>query len=351
MTVAKRIAVSADQIAWYTLPGSSGEWNDEAEQIDDTIFGHTFTSTQPGLITWTANAQAFYKGFAGYVASIKAQGTATQMTDEPLANVPGSPLIYAVVDATKNVWDYTKPLVVNVGGQPVNPSDIESIDWLFGRVVFDDNYVVGGPVTVTGSYLPMTEVARANSFTLTQTAETVDHTDYAIAHANDGYRVFYPGLRTISLELGGFYDADDAVWEILEGRQEAVIEINPDGSGMSLARGIFKLVTRNQSGDVGALEEQTRTFNLSVPEGMDIIFNWVHDIDTTLSPAVRILLDAYITQSRPWVSYEPEGPNELVFRGQAVLTDVSLSSSLDAMNEFTANFQGSDKPVRGGVSS
>lgn len=351
MTVAKRVAVSADQIAWYTLPGSTGEWNDEAEQIDDTIFGHTFTSTQPGLITWTANAQAYYKGFAGYVASIKAQGTATAMNGEAMTQVPGSPLVYAIADETKNVWDYTKGLVVMVNGIAVDESDIASIDWLFGRVTFDDSYVVGGAVTVNGEYLPMTEVARANSFTLTQTAESIDHTDYAIARANDGYRVFYPGLRTISLELGGFYDADDAVWEILEGRQETVIEINPDGSGMSLARGIFKLVTRNQSGDVGALEEQTRTFNLSVPEGMDIIFNWVHDIDTTLSPAVRVLLDAFINQTRPWVSYEPEGPTELVFQGQAVLTDVSLSSSLDAMNEFTANFQGSDKPVRGGVSS
>jgi hypothetical protein len=192
----------------------------------------------------------------------------------------------------------------------------------------------------------MTEVTKASSFTLTQTAATIDHTDYAIAHANDGYRVYTPGLRTISLELGGFYDSSDAVWEILENRSEAVIEINPDGSGLSLARGIFKLVTRNQSGDVGALEEQTRTFNLSVPENMDIIFNWQHDPSTTLSQAIRVLLDAYINQELPYVEYMPDGFDEITFKGQAVLTDVSLSSSLDAMNEFTANFQGSDKPTR-----
>lgn len=350
MTIAKRVAVSADGIAWYTLPGSSGEWNDEAEQVNDTIFGATFSSTQPGLITWTSNAQAYYKGFAGYVASIKAAGTSVVMTAAAMAQI-GATKVYAVVDRTKEIWDYTKTLTVADGGTPVNPTNIKTLDYLFGRVEFVASYTPSGPVTVTGSFLPMSEVSRANSFTLTQTAETVDHTDYQIAHANDGYRVFRPGLRTISLELGGFYDATDAVWEVLEQRKEIVIEINPDGSGMSLARGIFKLVSRNQSGDVGALEEQTRTFNLSVREGMDVIFNWVHDVDTTLSPAVRVLLDAYINQQLPYVRYEPDGPEELLFQGQAVLTDVSLSSSLDAMNEFTAAFQGSDQPTRGGISS
>lgn len=348
MTTAKAVRVSADGVTWFTLPGSSGEFNDEAEQIDDTIFGHTFSSTQPGLITWSANAQAYYKGFAGYVASIKATGTATAMTDEPMSLVSGK--TYAVADVTKNVWDYTKALTIEDNGTPVAAADIESIDWLFGRVIFAAAYTPTGPITATGHYLPLTEVSRANSFTLTQTAETVDHTDYATARANGGYRVFQPGLRTISLELGGFYDASDAVWEILENRQEMVIEINPDGSGLSLARGVFKLVTRNQSGDVGALEEQSRTFNLSVPEGMDIIFNWVHDEDTTLSPAVRVLLDAYINATRPYVRYEPDGEDALVHQGQAVLTDVSLSSSLDAMNEFTAAFQGSDAPTRGVIS-
>lgn len=349
MTTAKAVRVSADGTNWYTLPGSSGEWNDEAEQIDDTIFGHTFSSTQPGLITWTANAQAFYKGFAGYVASVKSSGASTAMNAAPMQLVSGK--TYKITDATKNVFDYSKALTVLDNALAVDDANIESINWLFGQVTFVAGYTPTGAITVTGHYLPMSEVSRANSFTLTQTAETIDRTDYAIAHSNDGYRVFDPGLRTISLELGGFYDADDAVWEILENRSEAVIEINPDGSGLSLARGVFKLVTRNQSGDVGALEEQTRTFNLAVPENMDVIFTWVHDADTTLSQAVRILLDSFINQTKPYIRYEPDGESELIFQGQAVLTDVSLSSGLDAMNEFTASFQGSDQPTRSDITS
>lgn len=348
MTTAKQVQISADGVEYFTLPGNTGEFNDEGEQIDDTIFGHTFSSTQPGLISWTCNAQAFYKGFAGYVASVKSSGTPTVATGLATTLVSGK--TYKVSDATKNVWDHTAPLVVNDGGTPVTEDNF-TVNWLFGQVTFDAAYTVGGAVTVDVTYLPITEVTKANSFTLTQTAATVDHTDYAIAHANDGYRVYQPGLRTVSLELGGFYDSADAVWEILEGRTSAVIEINPDGSGMSLARGIFKLVTRNQSGDVGALETQTRTFNLSVPENMDVIFSWFHDPATTLSQAIRVALDSFIDQTLCFVRYMPDGFDEIAFFGEAVLTDVSLSSSLDAMNEFTANFQGSDKPTREVVSA
>jgi hypothetical protein len=347
LTTAKQVQISADGVAYYTLPGNTGEFNDEGEQIDDTIFGHTFSSTQPGLISWTCNAQAFYKGFAGYVASIKSSGTPVASTGNAMTLVSGK--TYKITDATKNVWDYTAALVVNDNAVLVTENNY-SVNWLFGQVTFVDSYTVNGPVTVDVSYMPVTEVSKANSFTLTQTAATVDHTDYQTAHANDGYRVYRPGLRTVSLELGGFYDSADAVWEILEGRTSAVMEINPDGSGMSLARGIFKLVTRNQSGDVGALETQTRTFNLSVPEGMDIIFNWIHDAGTTLSQAIRVALDSYIDQTLCFVRYMPDGFDDIAFFGEAVLTDVSLSSSLDAMNEFTANFQGSDRPTRAVIS-
>src|SRR5690348_7886763 len=156
MTVAKRVAISADGLTFYTLPGNSGEWNDEAEQIDDTIFGQTFSSTQPGLITWTSNAQAFYKGFAGYVAKVKSTGTSTAMTGEAMSLVSGK--TYKVTDATKDVWDYTKSLTVKDNGAAVAAADIEEINYIFGQVTFVAGYTPTGPITVDGHYLPLTEV-------------------------------------------------------------------------------------------------------------------------------------------------------------------------------------------------
>jgi len=345
MTVAKEVAISGDGgSTYFTLPGGTGEWNDEGEQITDTIFGHTFSSTQPGLITWTANANALYKGFAGYVARLMSSGPSTAMTAEAMTLVSGK--TYKVDSNARSVWDWTKSLVVDDAGSPIDVANIEEINYLFGTVTFVDSFTPGGAVTVDGFYLPLTEIAKGSSFTLTQTAETLDKTDFPTARANDGYRVFDAGLRTVALEIGGFYESSSAFWETLEAREDIVIEINPDGSGLSLARGIFKLVSRTQSGDVGALEEETRTFNLSVPENLPIIFNWEHDNDTTLSQAIQIALQSWLDQTKIRVKYLPDGDEDTTFEGDAVLTDLSLSSSLDAMNEFTVSLQGSDQPVR-----
>lgn len=348
MTVAKEVQVSDDDGAtFHTLPGGTGEWNDEADQIEDTIFGQTFASTQPGLITWTSNANALYKGFAGYVAKLMSSGTSTALTTEPMSVVSGK--TYKITDATKNVIDYTKAFTIKDNGVAVDHTDpavVESLNLLFGRVTFASAYTPTGPITITGFYLPMTEIAKGSSFTLTQTVEPLDKTDFPTARANNGYRVFDPGLRTVTLEIGGFYASSSAFWEVLESRESFVVEINPDGSNLSRARGVFKLVTRNQSGDVGALEEETRNFGLSVPEGLPIPFGWLHETTTTLSQAIQIILAAFIDQTNPTIRYLPDGPADISFTGEAVLTDVSLSSALDAMNEFTANFQGTGQPVR-----
>src|SRR5690606_15772420 len=123
-------------------------------------------------------------------------GTSTAMNASPMELVSGK--TYKITDATKNVFDYSKAITFSDTAVAIDEANIESINWLFGQVTFVDGYTPGGAITVTGFYLPMSEVSRANSFTLTQTAETIDRTDYAIARGNDGYRVFDPGLRTIS---------------------------------------------------------------------------------------------------------------------------------------------------------
>lgn len=347
MTTAKEVQVSGDGGSTFeTLPGGTGAWNDEGEQITDTIFGATYESSQPGLIAWTSEANALYKGFAGYVAVLKKSGTSTQMTDEPMNLVTGTTKTYEITDAVRQVLDWTQPIVVNDNASPVAANDIESIDNMFGRVKFASGYTPTTPVTMDAWYLPLTNIAKAQSFTLTQTAATLDKSAFDVAQANNGYRVFDPGLRTVGLDLGGFYDSASQFWTDLENRASFVLEINPDGSGLSTARGIFKLITRGQSGDVGALEEETRTFGLAVPSDVDFPFNWRNDPNTTMHPSIQILLDSFLNQTNPTIRYLPEGEGVLGFQGVAVVTDVSLSSGLDAMNEFAASFQGSDAPTR-----
>ncbi len=351
MTTAKLVRVSDDaQTSWETLPGGTGEWNDDADQITDTIFGQTFESNEVGLITWTANANALYKGFAGYVAKLKLPGTPTAVTDESMTLVAGK--TFRIDDATKEVWDRSVAIIV-LDNAVDHTADVESIDYLFGQVTFLTAYSVTEPITVDVTYLPMATIAKASSFTLTQTAAPIDESDFDTAQANGGYRVFQPGLRTISLDIGGFYDSTNDFFTVIKDRNELVIEINPDGSGLSMARGFFKMVTRAQSGDVGALEEESLTFALNVPEGgppgitnIAFVFNWDHDALTTLSESIKICLQSFIDQTLIDVSYAPEGLGQLGYDGKVMVADVSLSSGLDAMNEFTANFQGSGAPTR-----
>ena len=66
----KTVDLSDDNgVQWHSLPGGTGELTSEAASIDDTIFGQTYQSNQPGLIGWTVTANGLYKGFAGYVAA------------------------------------------------------------------------------------------------------------------------------------------------------------------------------------------------------------------------------------------------------------------------------------------
>lgn len=341
-TTAKVVQVSDDaEATWYTLPGATGEFNDNADQIDDTIFGHTFQSNEAGLITFTANANALYKGFAGYVAKILRPGTPTIADGEACTLETGK--IYQIDATTKRIWDRTDTVVVydNAVDETAN---IEWIDYLWGRVKFLDAYTVTGPVTVDITYFPMTQLGKGRSFTLTQTANPIDTTDFETAQGNGGYKTFLPGLRTVALELGGVYDVASGLRADLAARNELVIEINPDGNSLSVARGFFRTATEGQSGNVGDLEVESTTFVLNVPQEplLYLPFNWVHDATTTLSTAIQVILTAWIDQTIIDVNYLYDGTNGN--KGDIMVADVSLTGGLEVMNEFAANFQGTGAP-------
>ena len=342
-TVAKVVQVSDDSGSnYFTLPGGTGEFNDNAEQLDDTIFGHTFQSNQPGLLGWAANANALYKGFAGYVAKILQPGVTAAFTTEAMTLVAGKE--FKITDATKNVWDRSVTPVVfdNAIDETAN---VLNIDFLFGRVTFKSSYSVNEPVTVTGSSFPMTQLGKGRSFTLTQTAAVVDETDFETAQGNNGYRTVTPGLRTVALELGGIYDVASGLRALLRARTELILEVNPDGNSKSIGRGFFKPSAEGQSGNVGDLEEETTTFVQFVPDEALMLtpFNWIHESDTTLSNAIQIILQSWIDQTIIDVNYLYDGVNGQT--GTCMVADVSLTGGIEAMNEFAASFAGDDQPA------
>ena len=333
------VATTLSSASYETLPGSTGTFTLDGTAINDTIFGQTFQSSETGLLKWSVTANSHYKGYAGYVATIKKSGTSTAMTGEAMTLVSGK--TYQISTASKEVWDRTATFTVYDGVTDVT-AQVESYDYLFGKVTFLSSYTVVGSITVDGSYLPTTAYGTGQSFTLTQNANAIDTTDYDTAQANGGFMTYTNGLRTVKLDISGFFNTSNGFKTLLAARSEIIIEINPDGAGNSLCRGFFKPMTTGQSGDVGAQENETVSFELSVPYSATSTispFSWYHSGSTLLPAAIQTAMDAWQNETTIFVKYLHDGTNG--WKGESVLTDISMSSGLSAMNTFNLTFEGS----------
>lgn len=342
--MAKRVQISIDGgTTYFTLPGNTGDLKSDMGAIDDTIFGYDYGSEQPGLINWTLSANGLYKGFAGYQATIKKTGTTTAFTAEAATLVTGK--TYQITDVTKRIWDRTVPVVVKDNAVTVSAANILSIDYLYGIVVFVSGYTVTGPVTLGGSYLATAIIGCTNSYTLTQKANAIDITCMSDAQGNGGNRVFSYGLKTVQLELKGIKRTSDDFVALITGRAEVIVEINPDGAAKSVARGYFKPMSTDQSGKVGDTEDMTLTFDLSVPDNSVIPypFQWAHAASTTLNTALKNLITAWQTALTVNLRYLEDGTTGKT--GQGIVTDITLTGGLEAMNEFAATFQGTGAQV------
>lgn len=345
MTIAnKRVQVSADLSTWYTLPGNTGQLTNQAGTVDDTIFGQAWKSMQPTSIDGKVTANAFFKGFAGYVCTLKKTGTPTTMTAEACTVVSGK--TYKITNAAHNCIDPNTALVV-LDNAVDHTADVLSIDYLFGRVTFKSAYTPTTPVTLTGKYLPISTLTKVNSFTLTQNATAVDSSDFDTLQTNSGHKTFICGLKTVSLDTKGFYDSTNGVEAALDARQLLMVEINPDGSSQSVFRGFFRYSSDQKAGNVGAIETADLKFDLSVPDDVDGLLAypaaWLHTA-TTLPLALQTALTQWESDLTIGMRYLPDGAAGFE-ADVCVITDISLSSGVDAMNTFSIGLQISGNTV------
>lgn len=335
----KKIQIAADgSSTWYTLPGNTGEFNFEAATVEDTIFGQDYASEFPDMGTWKVSANAIYKGFAGYQVVIKQTGDPITMTDEACTLVSGK--TYQITAATKRLLDYATAVVVKVGGVD-HTADVLNINYMSGKVTFASAYTVTGAVTVTGKYVPASQICAMNKFSLSQNADAVNNTDLCVAQANGGMNQFQMGLKKVSLELSGFYKSTSTFLTVIQARKPVILEINPDGGGATVARGFFLLSTDKESGKVGALEEEQVTAKLYVPDIqlLEAPFQWDISGSSTLNMAIRTLLTAWQTGTQVQVRYLENGVTGK--QGNAIPTDVSLQGGMGSLNEFSVALTGS----------
>lgn len=208
-------------------------------------------------------------GSPGWRATVKRSGTSTEFTDETASLVSGQ--TYQIDDEAKQVWDRSKPIIVKDDDEEVNPANIAHIDYLFGKVTFVPGYTVTGPVTISGHYLPMQHVAGANSYTLNQTIDVLDDTDFEHAQST-GYRSRTYGLHDISLSLSRWDDMSKDFVFAAEAGEVVVVEVKP-GDGTRKFRGFMLVESANRSGDVSSLESEELSFQLD-GDGVGKSFSW-----------------------------------------------------------------------------
>jgi hypothetical protein len=344
--MAKRIQVSADGGTTYrTIPGSSGEYREELNTVNDTVFGQDFESNEVSIGQWNVGANGYFKGVSGYIANLLQQGTPTVMTAEAMTLVSGK--TYRITNAAKRIIDYFSAVTV-LDNAVDHTADVLSIDYLNGEVTFAAAYTPVGPITITGKYVPTVAIAKARGFTLNQSAAEIDETDYETARGNDGWRVFDYGLRSANMDLSGIYDVTNGAAAALRARAPLIIEVRPDNTTETFFRGYFKRHNRGQSGDVGALEEETSTFGLWVPDGSLVVrpFGWYFGVNTALNPAIRNILAAWQAKTLLKVRYQDNpdvaGSGHV---GDAIVTECSLTNTLEGLNEFRFGFRGVGAPT------
>lgn len=334
----KKIRIAPDLSSTFvTLPGSTGGLTSEAGMIDDTIFGQNYKSEMADMITWSVSANAVYKGYAGYAVVIKATAAPIVMTDEACSLVSGK--TYQITSATKQLIDPGTAVVVEDNGVD-QTANVLSIDYLFGTVTFKSTYTVTGPVTITGAYMPASQVCAMNKYTLNMQANAIDQTDLCTAQTNGGMKQFIGGLKSVSIDLKGFYKPTSTFLTALKARTVMLIEINPDGAGKAVARGFFVTKTDKESGKVGDLEAEEVSFSLYVPD-IDLMsspFSWVFNSGCTLNTSVQTLLAAYATGAQVQVQYLEDGTTGK--QGNAIPVDMSLSGGMGALNEFSVKLTG-----------
>lgn len=342
---AKKLQVSADNITFYTLPGSQGQYTEEMNSNTDTVFGQNYESKEVGLAEWQVTADSIFKGLSGYTATLKKQGTPTTMTAEAMTLVSGK--TYRITNAAKQIIDYFTTLTVldNAVDQTAN---VLSIDYLTGAVTFKAAYTPTTPITITGKYIPTVAIASGKAWNVNQTASEIDNSSYDTAQANGGWRTFDSGLLTVAIDITNIFALANGWSATLTARSVLVVEISPDG-GTTLFRGYFKVINRNQSGNVGALEEEKLTLNLWVPDGALVVrpFGWVFGSGTTLNLAIQTVINGFFNQTNVYIKYLPDGGTTANAgkTGQCVVTQANLANTVEGINTFQFTFRGDGAPT------
>ena len=164
-----------------TFPGTGGSFSAETPDINDTILGQTFESTERGLIDWNVSTDGIYKGYPGYtcrlnraVGTVAFNGEATTELGAKVFNVAGEEKTlygFQITNIYKRVW--RRPAAgTTLGVSALDGATnlpITLVDYLTGTIWTETDG--GADVTVASvtnyGYTKLVALARATDYTLT----------------------------------------------------------------------------------------------------------------------------------------------------------------------------------------
>lgn len=212
-------------------------------------------------------------GEAGYNTVIKRNGTSTSFTSESMT-ATSTTNQYQIDDATKQVWDRTIVPTFYEDGVAIDSSDIDNINYLFGKVTFATSK--SGAITVDGSYYPQLTIACGREYTLDQSINLEDSTCYETAQSNNGYMTYNDTLWDVNASVTRLITdmtEYNTFFDIWNNGETVVLEIQPGGGSNPTFRGYMVIETDNETGDVESLEEQEISFMLD-DDGNGTGFGW-----------------------------------------------------------------------------
>ncbi len=145
---------------------------------------------------------------AGRVALVKIPGTAVAFTNEATTGNAGR-TIYTITNAVKSVWDPQAAVTVQTSPDgtvwTTAGATTYTLNRLAGKITFGTALGAGYFTRVSGSYLPMSIVAGAKSFTYTLSSTVLDATGFDDAYTNGGFPTKADGLNDAQGTLSRWY--------------------------------------------------------------------------------------------------------------------------------------------------
>ncbi len=161
---------------------------------------------------------------AGKIGLVKIGGTPTAFTDEATtATVVNK--TYQLTNSAKRIWSPTATITVKNGGVAVDASaDPYSINRLTGKVTFVAT--TARVITISGTYLPLTTIAKSKSIVWEKGNEVLDDTTFD----SNGYEENIPGIHSVTASLGKNWETTYSAifWAAIQAGSLLVIQIFHD---------------------------------------------------------------------------------------------------------------------------